>query len=128
MFQVNEEDRSIYVTRGDVMYFGVTAMDQNGDAYTFKRGDVVRLKVYQKKKCDNVLLEKTVEVETESESVEIFLDENDTKIGKVINKPTDYWYEVELNPDTCAQTIIGYDEDGAKIFRLYPEGGEYELK
>lgn len=36
----------------------------------------------------------------------------------------DYWYEVELNPETEAQTIIGYDEDGPKIFRLYPEGDD----
>lgn len=43
----------------------------------------------------------------------------------MVNKPTDFWYEVELNPDTAPQTIIGYDkETGAKIFRLYPEGGD----
>ena len=126
MFRVNE-DRSIYVTRGDVLYFGVTAVDQNGDAYTFRPGDVVRFKVTAKKNCDKVVLQKTVEVETYAESVEIFLDGNDTKIGKVISKPVDYWYEVELNPDTCPQTIIGYDdEDGAKIFRLYPEGGDFD--
>ena len=58
--------------------------------------------------------------------VEIYLTEEDTKIGEVISKPKDYWYEVELNPDEEPQTIIGYDEDGAKIFKLFPEGDDIE--
>ena len=45
-------------------------------------------------------------------------------IGEVINKPTNYWYEIELNPNTQPQTIIGYDEDGEKLFVLYPEGSD----
>jgi hypothetical protein len=36
----------------------------------------------------------------------------------------DYWYEVELNPDEDCQTIVGYDEDGAKVLRLFPEGAD----
>jgi hypothetical protein len=55
------------------------------------------------------------------------LSKEDTKIGKKVNKPVDYWYEVELNPDTYPQTIVGYDEDGAKIFKLYPEGVKAEV-
>jgi hypothetical protein len=46
------------------------------------------------------------------------------KIGDVISKHKDYWYEVVLNDDTLPQTIIGYDEDGAKLFRLFPEGDD----
>ena len=60
----------------------------------------------------------------EAESVTINLTKEDTKIAEIINKPVDYWYEIEMNPDTEPQTIIGYDEDGEKIFRLYPEGSE----
>jgi len=48
------------------------------------------------------------------------------KIGDVINKPTDYWYEIEINPETKPQTIIGYDENGEKILKLYPEGSDRE--
>ena len=48
----------------------------------------------------------------------------DTKIGQVINKPIDYWYEIELNPEINPQTVIGYDNDGAKIFKLFPEGAD----
>lgn len=93
-----------------------------GETYTFRAGDVVRFKVFGKKDCENVVLEKSVTVSEDTEQVEIFLDGDDTKFGEVISKPTDFWYEVELNPDTKPQTIIGYDEEGAKIFKLFPEG------
>ena len=56
----------------------------------------------------------------------MYLSKTDTKIGEVINKPTDYWYEVEVNPHTNPQTIIGYGEEGAAIFKLFPEGDEVE--
>jgi hypothetical protein len=52
------------------------------------------------------------------------LTKKDTTIGEIINKSREYWYEIELNPDTASQTIIGHDEDGAKKFVLYPEGSE----
>lgn len=120
MFYVNE-DLSIYATRGDVVFFTVTA-DDSGVPYKFQPGDVVRMKVYAKKDAKTVVLQKDFPVTAETEMVEVLLAEEDTKIGDVISKPVDYWYEIELNPFTNPQTIIGYDEDGAKIFRIYPEG------
>lgn len=120
MFVVNE-DLSIYATRGDIVHLFVTAED-DGTAYMFQPGDVVRIKVFGKKDCETVVLQKDFPVTAETEAVEIILDEKDTKIGGVISKPVDYWYEIELNPLSDPQTIIGYDEDGARVFRLYPEG------
>jgi hypothetical protein len=124
MFVVNE-DLSIYATRGDIVFFSVTAED-NGEPYTFQAGDVVRVKVYGKKDAESVVLQKDFPVTEDKMSVDIFLGEEDTKIGKVISKPTDYWYEVELNPEDNPRTIIGYDEDGAKVFKLFPEGDDVE--
>lgn len=120
MFTIND-DLSIHVTRGDIVAFHVTA-DDNGSNYKFQPGDVVRLKVYGKKDAANVVLQKDFPVTELTERVQIYLTEEETRIGGVISKPTDYWYEVELNPYDNPQTIIGYDEDGAKVFRLYPEG------
>lgn len=120
MYQVND-DNSIYVTRGDIVNLAVTAED-DGETYLFQPGDVVRIKVFAKKDCETVVLQKDFPVTSVTDTVEIFLDENDTKIGEVISKPKDYWYEVELNPETNPQTIIGYDEDGTKVFKLFPEG------
>lgn len=124
MFIVND-DMSIYCTRGDAGGFNVQATFQ-GSPYTFRAGDVVRFKVFGKKDCESVVLQKSVTVTEDSTQAEIFLDGVDTKFGEVISKPVDYWYEVELNPDTKPQTIIGYDEDGAKIFKLFPEGKDVE--
>jgi hypothetical protein len=121
MFVIND-DKSIYVTRGDAVVFNVKA--KLGEAeYVFRAGDVVRFKVFEKKKCDKVVLKKDVTVTEETTTVQVFVTAEETKFGKVINKPVDYWYEIELNPDGHAQTIIGYDDDGAKVLRLFPEGG-----
>lgn len=129
MFQIND-DLSIYVTRGDAGVITVEAFVGDGDdasPYRFQPGDVLRLKVFGKKDCDNVVLQKDVGVTEEADSVDIALTEQDTRIGGTINKPLDYWYEVELNPDSDPQTIICYDEEnGPKVFRLYPEGRELE--
>ncbi len=120
MFYVNE-DNSIYVTRGDILFFSVTAED-NGTPYTFHAGDVVRFKAHGKKDAETVYLQKDFPVTAETTTVELYFTKEDTKIGETISKPKDYWYEVELNPDTNPQTIIGYSEDGATLFRLFPEG------
>ena len=122
MFVINE-DKSMSITRGDVAVFDVEAM-VNGEVQTFRAGEVVRFKVFEKKNCENVVLTKDVKVTEDTQSVEITLTGEETKIGEVISKPVDYWYEVELNPDTHPQTIIGYDEDGAKVFKVFPEGAE----
>lgn len=114
---------SIYVTRGDSIAITLGA-NSNGEAYTFVNGDIVRFKVFEKKACNCVMLSKDFRVTSATQEVVITLTGQDTKLGEEISKPKDYWYEVELNPESQPQTIIGYDEDGAKVFRLYPEGGE----
>lgn len=124
MFQIND-DMSIHVTRGDSVSFSVTA-EVNGHEYTFKAGDVVRINVFEKKNCENVVLSKDFGIEQDTTSVDIFLTQEETRIGDVISKPKDYWYEVELNPYDNPQTIIGYDDDGAKVFKLFPEGDTIE--
>lgn len=126
MFLINE-DMSIYLTRGDAISFAISA-DSGGKNYTFHAGDILRIKVFEKKACENVVLEKVFPVSVESERVEIVLTKEDTKIGEVISKPVDYWYEVELNPFTNPQTIIGYDDAGPKVFRLLPEGADADDK
>ena len=118
-----DKSKAIHVTRGDAVTFTLTAK-KNGGEYTFRANDTVRFKVFEKKDCGCVELQKDFKIEAASQTVTISLDKKDTKIGGTISKPVDYWYEVELNPDIQPQTIIGYDEDGAKVFRIYPEGGD----
>lgn len=125
MFIINE-DNSIYVNRGDILFFSVSAKEEDGTPHHFIPGDVLRIKVYGKKDAETVVLEKDFPVVENAEEVEIYLDKEDTKIGEVISKPKDYWYEVELNPMTAPQTIIGYGEEGACLFRLFPEGADVD--
>lgn len=117
MFVMND-DLSIYVTRGDIASFPVQDV-RTGKPRKFQVGEVVRIKVFEKKGCEKVVLQKDFPVEEIAEKVVINLTAADTKIGKVISKPKDYWYEVELNPYDHPETFIGYDDDGAKVFRLY---------
>lgn len=125
MFIIND-DNSIYVNRGDILFFSVSANDEDGTQHVFNQGDVLRIKVYGKKDAETVYLEKDFPVTEDTEEVAIYLSKEDTTIGEVISKPTDYWYEVELNPLSAPQTIIGYGEEGACLFRLFPEGADVE--
>lgn len=121
MFVISE-DLTIHITRGDAATFSICA--GIGDTnYEFQPDDVVRFQVFGKKDCATVVLRKDITVSESTDTVEIPLESADTTIGEVISKPVEYWYEVELNPDTRPQTVIGYDENGAKVFKLYPEGG-----
>jgi len=121
MFTIDSE-QTICLTRGDIANIEVKAQMSNGINYIFQPDDIVRLKILEKKNCDNVVMYKDVVVTEETESVFVNMDQNDSTIGEIINKPKEYWYEIELNPDTAPQTIIGYDLNGPKIFRIYPEG------
>ena len=124
MFKINKDDQSIHITRGDIAVISVSASDGETE-HLFQPGDVVQINVFKRKKCEEVVMRKAVEVAVESAAVDIELTSEDTKIGGYISKPTEYWYEVELNPDTEPQTLVGYDDEaGAKVFMLYPEGGE----
>ena len=121
MFAIDGKD--ISATRGDIVFFSVVAND-DGVPHVFKQGDQLRIKIFEKKGCDKVVLQRDFPVLEDTEQVEVFLSEEDTKIGESINKPIDYWYEIELHTPSGPQTIVGYDEDGPAVFRLLPEGGE----
>ena len=115
-------DKTICITRGDIASFDVSANTKDGEPYVFQEGDVVRFQVFKKKDCAAVMIKKDVVVKEKSNSVTLQLVTEDTRFGEVIHKPVEYWYEVVVNPETAPQTIIGYDEEGEKIFRMYPEG------
>ena len=117
MFVLNE-DLSIYCTRGDAVSFPLPI------EHEFKAGDIVRFQVFKKKNCAEVVLRKDFTVAEDTTQVAITLSGTDTKFGDIINKPVDYWYEVEVNPGEHSNTITGYDEEGARVFKLFPESGD----
>lgn len=122
MFKIDKD--TIKITKGDYGLIGVTAKSEDGTDYTFHVGDQIRLAIYEKKNYDNLVLEKVIDIDEETQEVEIELTPTETKIGETINKPIEYWYEISLNPEGNTQTIVGYDDSGAKVFKLYPEGVE----
>ena len=121
MFKIDSDTKQVNLTRGDVATFRITAKNEDGTSYQFVENDKVTLSIYEKKNLENLKLTKSVIVTTPGEYVDLTLTSTETKIDGLINKPNDYWYELVLNDE---QTLIGYDEEGAKIFRLYPEGDE----
>ena len=121
------EGKNIQITRGDMLSLTISATnDIDGSDYSFQTTDVIRFKVFEKANVENVLLEKDFNVSEEATELIITMTSEEMKIGELIDSSKDYWYEIELNPDTeITQTIVGYDiEEGAAILTLLPEGGD----
>ena len=115
---------TIKINRGNTLPLKLVIPISHTENYMFQVGDEIMFGVYANKKMsDEALLLKRYIVEEPAEEFEFTLSAEDMKFGDLINKPTDYWYEIELNGD---QTVIGYDDEGAKILRLFPEGSEVE--
>ncbi len=114
-------DKEIHINRGDRLLIDFSI--ENGEnKYIFKDGDKIKFSIYEKKEMDKPpVLQKEFTPAVGSTSVDIDIPGSEMKIGELTNKPIEYWYEIELNDD---ETIIGYDEDGAKRLILYPEGAD----
>ena len=121
-----DEKLNISVNRGNVLPLSINTKDKNGNNYVFQEGEVVRFKIFKKKDYNSIEVQKDVEVVEPTEFVDVVVTSEEMKIGEIINKPVEYWYEVELNPDTeYTQTIIGHTKkDGPKILWLLPEGAD----
>ena len=118
----------IETNRGDVLGLVVKTNNSDGSPYEFQVGDVIRFKLMEKSNVENIILQKDVQVEEVCESVLLQIPSQEMKIGELINKPVEYWYEIELNPDTeMTMTILGYTKkSGPRILTLTPEGGDKE--
>lgn len=113
-------DKTIKISRGDTGNFILTIPISNTENYTFKVGDKIQFRVFEKKNYNNVVLDKEILVTQATTELSIELDENDTMIGETINKPATYWFEISLNE---TQTVICYDDEGPAEFILYPAKG-----
>lgn len=113
----------IEVNRGDELSLSLS-LQQDSGTYTFVSGDKIVFSLYNKGKMNEkaVLIKEVVATGGET-SLNISLTNEETKIGDLINKPVEYWYEIELND---RYTVVGYDEEGAKILMLYPEGSKIQ--
>ncbi len=117
MFKI-DSDKTIHLTRGDEATIKLTNLNGN-----FVIGDKIKFTIVEKNHNETIAFQKEYTVSTESNEIYLTLTSQETKIGEIINKPVDYWYEIEYNG---SQTLVGYDEDGAKILTLYPETSDKE--
>lgn len=110
-----DADKTIRVSRGDGFTLTVSANDSQ---YEFQQDDVIRLRVYNKKGYEKApVLDVSTTVTEPATHVDVNVTGEQNQFSGDINKPITYWYEISLNEYT---TIIGYDEDGAKLFIVYP--------
>lgn len=125
MFKINKDDLSIHLTRGDTAVIPVEVTTAEGEAFKFN-GEKVVFKVSDAKDTGRVVLYGEITPDKDATQAQISFTPEKTKIGDPISKPVDYWYEVSvIGKDESVQTIIGYDENGAKVLRLYPEIGDH---
>lgn len=131
------EGNTIHLTRGDatgksynrlafnfpIYNFGT----EQEELYEFQLTDKISFICFEKKgytKEEVLRKEYTLEEIGYTEpttTVEIPLTAEDTKKFPLTNKAQTFWYDIVLNDTT---TILGYDDEGAKIIKVYPEGEE----
>ena len=122
MIKIDSETKMIEINRGDKGAINFTSTNADGTPYEFQIGDVITFGVYVKSHLESsAVILKNITVDEATEEVVIELTSEDTKLGDIKSKYVDYWYEIQLNHE---DTIIGYDDDGAKKFRVYPEGSD----
>ena len=109
-------NKTFHVSRGDSGTVNLRLKNT-----TFRPEDDVVFKIYEVQGLDSApIIEVHTSVEEESDTINIELNgEEHTNFGDLGNEIVDYWYEIAVNED---RTIIGFDENGAKIFKLYPTG------
>lgn len=113
---------TIKVNRGDILTLNLSLKLNDGTPYTFQQNDKVVFSIYEAGKLSKeALILKEITVQSETQSLIISLTTEETKIGGLVDYPKEYWYEIELNDQ---YTVIGYDDNGAKLFMLYPEGSK----
>lgn len=121
------DGKNIAITRGNILPLTIdTTNDVDGTPYEFQPGDVIRFTIMEKNNVENIILQKDFTIEEATTEANIVITATEMKIGELKSEEKEYWYEVELAPDTdYTQTIIGYDmEEGAAILTLLPEGGD----
>ena len=111
-------NNTIKINRGNSLSLD-TSIDNAGEDYVYKEGDIVGISIYNVNSLNQPsVLSKNVNAVAGNTEVNITLTDEEMKLGQPQNYPINYWYEITLN----GETVLGFDENGAKILILYPEG------
>ena len=113
MFKIDEK-YNMHLNRGDQIIIRLNSIDSS-----FSIGDTIVFSIMKKGNASEILFQKQFEIEKETETYDIILTSQETRIGSPLKNGTaTYWYEIEYNG---INTLIGYFTDGPKEFILYPE-------
>lgn len=109
------QNNTFHVTRGDSG--SITIAYKDGSALP----GTICFRVYGKEELNSdPIINKEIEIESGTTSYDLIIESGDTmKMDNPENEREEYWYELKIGP---TNTVLGYDETGAKIFYLYPTG------
>lgn len=105
--------------------FHVTRGDSGSITIAYKDGSVlpgtICFRVYGKEELNSdPIINKEIEIGSGTTSYDLIIESGDTmQMDNPENEREEYWYELKIGP---TNTVLGYDETGAKIFYLYPTG------
>jgi hypothetical protein len=110
-------NNTFHVTRGDSG--SVTISYQDGSV--LPAGATLMFRVYEQNGFDSdPIIDLAQDLEEGLTSYELVIDGEETsKFDNPAGEKEAYWYELKIGPDN---TVLGYDETGAKIFYVYPTG------
>lgn len=115
-------NNTFHVTRGDSGVITVKFKDGS----VLPEGSDVIFSVYRKNELDSQpVLWELKTISSNETSIDLHISSYDTDhFENPENGREEYWYELKVGPD---HTVIGYDENGPKIFYLYPTGHNLEI-
>jgi len=120
------EGRDIETIRGDMLPLSITLEDVLDAPESFKKDDVIRFLVFDKKDVDNIHINKDFTIEEDTDELYIEIPAETMEFGEISSKPIEYGYELKLNPDKPTRvTIVGFIKDvGFPILTLLPGSGD----
>jgi hypothetical protein len=137
MIAIDNETKTIYITRGDATQEKFNKLAFNFPIYNFETKQEELYEFQLDDKISFVVVERKGYTKTEvlrkdytlrdlgytepSTTPEIVLTEEDTKSFDLKDKALVYWYDIVLNDTT---TILGFDDEGGKKLVVYPEPDE----
>ena len=110
--------------------FHVTRGDSGSITIAYKDGSVlpntICFRVYGKDDLNSdPIINKELAIDSGSTSYDLYIYGEDTmQMENPENGKEEYWYELKIGP---TNTVLGYDEQGAKIFYLYPTGKDKKI-
>ena len=109
------KNNTFHVTRGDSGSITIAYKDGSNLPHS-----TLTFGVYRKNELDSdpvIWVEEDLPGDTNSITLDIYA--NPDKIENPDGDKEEYWYELKLG---LLNTVLGYDETGAKLFYLYPSG------